>query len=234
MRIEPCHKRVRAILAGEVVVDTVRPLLVWEIPYFPTYFFPAEDVRATLQPSGGDADTYDIKVTRATAPGAARRHHASPVEALRDTVRIDWRSMDEWLEEDEPVYTHPRDPHARIDILASSRRVRVVVAEVTVADSIRPHILFETGLPARHYLPLSDVRLDLLVPSTTSTSCPYKGTASYWSLEVGGRRYEDLAWIYRTPLPESQKIAGLSCFYAERVDLYVDEVLQDRPVSPFS
>jgi len=242
VRIEPSPKRVRALLAGEVVVDSTRPLLVWEIPYFPTYYFPADDVRAALVPSGavehspsrGDAELYDIKVARATAPGAARRHAASPFEALRDTVRIDWESMDEWLEEEEPVYVHARDPYTRIDTLASSRRVRVVVDDVTVADSHQPRILFETGLPPRYYLPLTDIRLELLVPSTTETRCPYKGTATYWSLEVGGQRYADLVWIYRTPLPESQKIAGLACFYSEKVDLYVDEVLQDRPVSPFS
>jgi uncharacterized protein (DUF427 family) len=99
-----------------------------------------------------------------------------------------------------------------------------------VASSSQPRILFETGLPPRYYLPLSDVRLDLLRPSATRTSCPYKGTASYW--HVG--EHEDIVWIYRTPLPESQKVAGLACFYNEKVDLYVDGELQERPESPFS
>ncbi len=70
--------------------------------------------------------------------------------------------------------------------------------------------------------------MDLLRASSTQTHCPYKGTAGYWSLEVNGQRYEDYVWIYRTPLPESQKIAGLACFYNERVDLYVDGVPQER------
>jgi uncharacterized protein (DUF427 family) len=66
--------------------------------------------------------------------------------------------------------------------------------------------------------------MDLLRPSMTVTHCPYKGTASYWSLEVNGRVHNDLVWTYRTPLPESMKITGLVCFYNEKVDLYVDGV----------
>jgi uncharacterized protein (DUF427 family) len=130
--------------------------------------------------------------------------------------------MDAWFEEDEPVYTHPRSPYTRVEALASSRHVRVEVDGVTVADSHRPTILFETGLPPRYYVPLTDVRQDLLRPSETQTRCPYKGTAEYFSVEVGGKVHADLVWIYRTPLPESAKVAGLVCFYDERVDLYVD------------
>ncbi len=227
VRVEKCHKRVRAYLAGELVCDTIRPLLVWEIPYYPTYYIPADDVRADLvatgatdhSPSRGEGEIHDLKVARATAPAAARRYATSPLEDLRDAVRIEWKAMDEWLEEDEPVYVHPRDPYTRIDILASSRHVQVVVDGVTVADSQQPHILFETGLPPRYYLPLSDVRLDLLVSSASQSQCPYKGTATYWSLQLDSRRIDDLVWIYRTPIPESEKIAGLACFYNEKVDL---------------
>src|SRR6202034_3278508 len=129
---------------------------------------------------------------------------------------------------------HPRSPYSRVDILASSRHVRIEIDGVAVADSRSPRILFETGLPPRYYLPLSDVPLDLLPPSATQPSCPYKGTASYWSVATGSGTHQDIAWIYRTPLPESQKIAGLACFYNEKVDLYVDGELQPRPRPPFS
>ena len=112
--------------------------------------------------------------------------------------------------------------------------MQVVVDGVKVADSHRPVILFETGLPPRFYLPLSDLRMDLLRSSDSHTHCPYKGIAMYWSLEIGARRYEDFVWSYRTPLPESQKIAGLAAFYNERVDLYVDGELQERPRTKFS
>jgi uncharacterized protein (DUF427 family) len=234
VRVERSHKRIRALLAGEVVVDSVRPLLVWEVPYYPAYYLPLADVRAELvatgrtehSPDRGDAEVLDVKVGRATAPAAARAYRSEAVEPLRHTVRLEWDAMDEWLEEDEPVYTHPRDPHTRVDVLASSRHVQVVVDGVTVAESSQPRILFETGLPPRYYLPLPDVRTDLLRPSPTVSHCPYKGTATYWTLEVAGRTYEDLVWTYRTPLPESQKIAGLLCFFTEKVALVVDGEVQ--------
>jgi uncharacterized protein (DUF427 family) len=121
-----------------------------------------------------------------------------------------------------------------VDILASTRHVRVQLDGVTLAESHSPRILFETGLPPRYYLPISDTRTDLLRPSDTQSHCPYKGTAAYWTIEIEGRRYEDLVWIYRTPLPESQKIAGLACFYNEKVDIDLDGERQDRPRTIFS
>ncbi|NJC69041.1 DUF427 domain-containing protein [Planosporangium thailandense] len=224
-RIERGRKRVRAYLAGELVADTTRPLLVWEKPFYPQYYIPAADVRASLVATGtGDGEVLDVVVERGKAAGAARRFPDAPDPLLRDAVRLDFAAMDEWLEEDEPIYVHPRDPYSRVDILASSRHVRVEIDGVTVADSRAPRILFETGLPPRFYLPLPDLRLDLLRSSDTQTHCPYKGTATYWSVEVNGRVHPDLVWTYRTPLPESQKIAGLACFYNEKVDLFVDGV----------
>jgi uncharacterized protein (DUF427 family) len=242
VRVERSEKWVRVYLGGELVADSRSPLLVWEVPYYPTYYFPAGDVRAKLVATGetdrsasrGTAELYDVVTERKTAPGAARRYHDSPLADLRDAVRLQWDAMDEWLEEDEPIYRHARDPYKRVDILASSRHVRVELDGVTLAESRSPRILYETSLPPRYYLPLGDVRMDLLVPSDTHTQCPYKGTAAYWSVRVGERTYEDYVWIYRTPLPESQKIAGLACFYNEKVDLYVDGVRQERPRSPFS
>ena len=237
IRIEPCHKRVRAYLAGQLVVDTLHPVLVWEGPHYPVYYLPASDVLAELIPAGqtehspspGEGEVLDVKVATATAPGAALRYPGSPLVELRDLVRLDWNSMSEWFEEDEPVYTHARDPYTRIDILASSRRVRVELDGVTVADSRQPRILFETGLPPRFCLPLTDLRMGLLRPSDRETHCPYKGMASYWSVDTGQQAHRDIVWMYRHPLPESQKIAGLACFYNERVDLYLDGELQERP-----
>jgi len=242
VRVEQGAKRVRAYLAGRLAADTHHPVLVWEIPYYPAYYVPLADVVADLEPTGktehspsrGEAQLFDVRVDGATADSAARRYPDSPLEPLRDLVRLDWAAMDEWLEEDEPVYTHPRDPYKRVDILASSRHVRVVIDGVTVADSTRPHILFETGLPSRYYLPLTDVRTELLRPSDTQTHCPYKGTAAYWSVDTGQGEHTDIVWIYRTPLPESQKIAGLACFYDEKADVYIDGELQRRPRTPFS
>src|SRR5215467_11194541 len=239
LRIETSPKRVRTYLAGQLVADTRHPVLVWEGPHYPVYYLPAADIAAELIPAGrtehspsrGEAEILDVKVASATASGAALRYPESPLAELRDLVRLDWNSMSEWLEEDEPVYTHARDPHTRIDILASSRRVRMELDGIVVAESGQPRILFETGLPPRYYLPLSDLRIDLLRPSDRLTPCPYKGQASYYSAQTPTRLHQDVVWVYRTPLPESQKVAGLASFYNERVDLFVDGEHQARPKS---
>ncbi|MFD6102559.1 DUF427 domain-containing protein [Nocardia salmonicida] len=241
VKVETGQKRVRVYLRGKLVADTLRPLLVWEVPYYPTYYVPLTDVRADLDPNGisehspsrGDATGYDVAVDGLRAEGAALRYLDSPLTELNDAVRLDIDAFD-WFEEDEQVFVHPRDPYSRVDILGSSRHVRVEIDGVTVADSHSPRILFETGLPARYYLPLTDVRMDLLTASDTHTSCPYKGTADYWNVRVGDTDHPDVVWIYRTPLPESQKVAGLACFYNEKVEIYLDGVRQDRPHTPFS
>jgi uncharacterized protein (DUF427 family) len=243
VRTEESAKRVRAYLGGEVVADTVRPILVWEVPYYPTYYFPVGDVRTELlepdggishSPSRGDGTTYTVTAGGKRAPGAALRYEDSPIAELRDLIRLDWKSMDAWFEEDEEVFTHARDPYTRVDILPSSRHVRVEIDGVTVAESSSPRLLFETGLPVRYYLPKTHVRLDLLTHTDTETHCPYKGQAEYWSVKTGETVHEDIAWSYAAPLPESQRIAGLIAFYNEKVDIYVDGVLQDRPRTKFS
>ena len=242
IKIEQSRKRVRAYLGGLPIVDTIRPFLVWEIPYYPAYYFPIEDVRMDLltpsgnsahSPSRGDGPKYTIKVGGKEAPDAAWRYEDSPIPELRNLIRFDWAAMDAWFEEDEEVYTHPRSPYSRVDILASTRHIRIELDGVTVADSHSPHILYETGLPPRYYLPQTDVRLDLLEPTGTVTHCPYKGQARYWSAQVGETEHEDICWSYRTPLPESQKIAGLIAFLDEQADVFVDGVRQERPETPF-
>src|SRR3954468_19281269 len=235
IKLEPGAKRVRAFLGGAVVADTARPMLVWEVPYYPTYYFPLDDVRADLRPDGGavhspsrgDGRTYTVRAGGAEAPGAALRYEDSPIEELRDLVRLDWHAMDAWLEEDEEVFTHPRDPYTRVDILASSRHVRVEVGGTTVAESTSPRLLFETGLPVRYYLPKPHVRLDLMIPSDSVSHCPYKGRAEYWSIRAPDGLYPHPAGSYPTPLSESQKVAGLIAFYNEKLDIHVDGVLQE-------
>ena len=244
VRIERAAKRVRAYLGGVPVADTTHPLLVWEKPYYPTYYLPLDDVRTDLldrdsgplvhSPSRGDGHTFTVKAGGSVAAGAALRYEVSPLEELRGAIRLEWDAMDAWFEEDEQVFTHPRDPYTRVDILPSSRHVRVEVDSVTIAESAKPTLLFETGLPARYYLPKTHVHMDLLTPTDTASHCPYKGQAEWWSVRAGDEVHDDLAWSYRTPLPESQKIAGLIAFYDEKVDLYVNGVLQERPSTKFA
>ena len=238
VRVEHGRKRIRAYLGGELVADTAEPLLVWERPYYPTYYFPLADVRTALltddgeishSPSRGDGHIFTVRAGGRAAIGAALRYEQSPFEELRDAIRLDWAAMDAWFEEDEEVFTHPRDPYKRVDILPSSRHVRVEVNGVTIAETAKPTLLFETGLRTRYYVPRTHVRMDLLTPSETLSHCPYKGQAEYWSLRVGDEVRPDVAWSYRTPLPESQKVAGLVSFYDDKVDLYVEGMRQARP-----
>jgi uncharacterized protein (DUF427 family) len=234
VRVERGHKRVRAYLGGKPVVDTVRPLLVWEHPHYPAYYLPLDDVRweffevdddSVHSPSRGDALRYTVRVGSTVAEGAALRYDASPVPEIAGHIRLDWDAMDAWFEEDEEVFVHPRSPDARIDILPSSRVVRVEIGGEVIAESTRTRMLFETHLPTRFYFPKTDIRMDLLEHTETSTGCPYKGTAEYWSVRIGDKLHKDVAWSYRTPLPESQKIAGLIAFW--KVDIFVDGVRQE-------
>jgi uncharacterized protein (DUF427 family) len=204
--VEPTAKRVRAFRDGAVVLDTVAARLVWADRPYPAYYVPRSDLRGEVEVRSFDG-----------------------VDALDGYVHVPWDAVDAWFEEDEEVIVHPRDPHARVDILRSSRHVQVAIDGVAVADSVRPTLLFETGLPTRYYLPVTDLRVDLLRPSDRVTSCPYKGHASYWSVQVNDRLVRDVVWTYKTPLWESAKIAGLAAFFNERVDLTVDGVVQERP-----
>ncbi len=241
IKIEQSAKRVRGYLDGQPVVDSVQPVLVWEKPYYPTYYFPVTDVLAELAPDGtahspsrGEAITYTVLSGERRAGTAALRYPDSPIAELRDLIRFEWDAIDAWFEEDEEVFVHPRDPYSRVDILASSKHVRVEVDGVSVAESTSPRLLFETGLPVRYYLPKTDVRMDLLEHTETITHCPYKGAAEYWSVRAGDSLHTDLAWAYRAPVPESQKIIGLISFYNEKTDIFVDGVRQERPKTHFS
>jgi uncharacterized protein (DUF427 family) len=215
LRYEPTPKWVRAELGGHTVVDTKRALLVWKADtVVPGYAVPSDDVR--LQ---------ELPERAATALDDAD---------LQGYLALDFHAFDAWFEEDEPIVGHPRDPFKRIDIRESSRHVQVRVAGETVADSRRAHLLFETGLPVRYYLPPEDVRRELLTPTDHQTYCAYKGQASYWSVDAGGERQENLAWTYTEPLSDSRQITGLIAFFNERADILVDGEPVGRPRTQWS
>lgn len=123
----------------------------------------------------------------------------------------------------------PEQPSPCFEVRESTRHVRVEITGVTVADTRRPRFLFEKGLPRRTYIPREDVRMDLLANSPTTSHCPYKGTAEYYSVTVEGTTHRDLVWSYPDPIPESRTIAGLLAFYDEHVDVFVDGLLEERP-----
>jgi uncharacterized protein (DUF427 family) len=257
LRYEPTEKRIRATLGDRTVVDSRRALLVWEPKrVVPTYAVPSEDVDGEIEaaadgtgpdpaevaaPVLGDRPVLDPSIPfdvhssdgerltiRADGRAAAAFRPSDP--ALDGYVILDFDAFDAWYEEDERNLAHPRDPFHRIDIVHSSRHVRVELDGTTLAESRRPCLLFEPPLPVRYYLHPDDVRTDLLEPSDTQTACAYKGEASYFSTADA----DDVAWTYRQPLREASEVKDHIAFFNERVDVVVDGERLERPVTPWS
>ena len=240
--VEPSPRWVRVKSGQVLIADSRRTLLLREYGpgRLPTYYFPEADVRMDLlertpHDSGG-LTRWTVKAGDRIAENAAWAYDDPPPDraALAGHVTFAWDKGLTWFEEEEEVFVHARDPYKRVDVLRSSRHVKIVIAGETVAETRRPTLLFETSLPARYYLPAEDVRMDLLEPSATTTRCPYKGLASYWSVRIGDTVKQDVAWTYREPILENPKIKELICFFNERVDLYVDGELQARPQTPWA
>lgn len=262
LRYEPTPRRIRAEVAGKTVVDSTAAVLVWEPGrVVPQYAVPVADIAADLTAAGpeeGDrrgpgpvpldghqvltpGTGFGVHTTDGTPltlragdvelPGAAFR----PADAeLAHLAVLNFAAFDTWLEEEEEVVSHPRDPFHRVDVRRSSRHVRVEWDGQVLAESSRPSMVFETGLPVRHYLPPEDVDTSLFEPSATVTACAYKGIAAYRSLVLPGETVADLVWTYADPLPDAVALTGLLCFFEERVDMTVDGVPRERPVSPWS
>ncbi|MFN2556123.1 MAG: DUF427 domain-containing protein [Nitriliruptorales bacterium] len=242
---EDSPRRVRVLFNGKVIADSRRVKLLHETGYLPVYYFPQQDVRMDVAtpsahhthcPVRGGARYWTVVVGDRAAENALWSY-PEPIEGappLAGYVAFYWDRMDQWFEEDEEVFVHPRDPYHRIDAIASSRQVTVSLDGRTLAESQRPTLLFETGLPVRYYLPEEDIQLDLLLASSARTRCPYKGIASYRSVHLGDQVISDVVWSYPSPNPAVTAIAGLLCFYNERVDLKVDGEPQPRPRTPFA
>jgi uncharacterized protein (DUF427 family) len=238
-------KWVRVYFGGEYIADSKKTVLVREKGHILTYYFPPQDVRMDLfeesnherqLPGLGKATYWTVKAGGKDARNAAWKldEAGSQAAGFEGYIAFKWNQMDAWFEEDEQVFVHPRDPFVRIDTVQSSRHVRVEINGETVAETHRPVLLFETGLPVRYYIPKVDVRMDLLQPSKTHTQCPYKGEASYYSVEAGNHIVEDIVWYYPFPQPEVSKIQNLLAFYNEKVDLYVNGVKEEKPKTYWS
>jgi uncharacterized protein (DUF427 family) len=263
LRHEPTAKRIRAEARGRMVVDSTRAVLVWEPRrVVPVWAVPTDDVDAvqsdTRQAQSPDVDSgfampelstrpvldpsipfavhtaegqpVDLAIDGESRPGAGFRPHDPDLDGY---LLLDFNAFDCWWEEDARALSHPRDPFHRIDILPSSRSVRVELDGEVLAESSRPTLLFETMLPPRFYLPPQDVRIALAPTSTTST-CAYKGRASYFAAQVGADTVPDVAWCYNEPLPEAAAVKGLIAFFDERVDVILDGERRCRPTTPWS
>lgn len=260
LRFQPTPKRVRAALGGLTVVDSTRAQLIWEPRrVVPSYAVPEADLLAEVRPSTAGPvttanpvvighgppildpstsfDVHTAEGERLTVRSAGEERVGAAFRLadaeLANHVVLDFDAFDSWLEEDEAILGHPRDPFARIDVRRTSRHVVVELYGVVLADTTRARALFETHLPLRFYLPRQDV-LATLRPTATTTVCAYKGVASYWSVEVDGRPVEDVAWSYERPLEEMAVLSGLVSFFSELTDFIVDGQRQERPRSPWS
>ena len=206
--VEPWPRRVRAFSGEDLIVDSERTVLVYESGRLPRYAFPAEDTSVD----------------------------AEPEPEVEGYVYVLWSAADRWLEDDEELIVHPHDPYHRIEVLRSSRHVRVRIEGELLAECTRPRILFETGLPPRYYLPREDIRMDALEPVELRTGCAYKGWATYWDAVTAGGRVPAAAWSYPEPLGEGELVDGLLCFFQERseIEVEVDGVVQESPPTPWS
>jgi uncharacterized protein (DUF427 family) len=231
-RIEgPAHKllmhdfprQIRGTVGGQLVVDSTRAVLLYETGLLPQLYVPIEDIRAdliettdhhTYCPFKGTASYWTVNAGGQRAENAIWTYPEPNAEAawLKGYAGFYWGAMDEWYDEDERVEGHLRDPYHRVDVRRSSRPVRVLLGDAVLAETDRPLLLSETGLPNRFYIPAGDVRQDLLEPSDTHTVCPYKGTASYWSITADGRKLADAVWSYPQAEGDASAVSGYLSF----------------------
>ncbi len=190
--VEPFPRRVRGVKQGMVAVVSEEVLLVHRQGQPPAYAFPVADVTGVPCEPEPEAAGY---------------------------VRVAWEAVDEWYEEEERVFMHPRNPYHRVDCVPTSRRLRVEAGGVVLVDSSITIGVYETSLSPRLYVSRDQVLTDVLTPSSTTTYCPYKGTATYWKAEVGGESLADVAWSYDLPNAECWAIRGHLCFDETKVSV---------------
>ncbi|NGX39034.1 MAG: hypothetical protein KR126chlam1_00353 [Chlamydiae bacterium] len=241
----PSPRWVRVYFNGQMIAGSKSMMLLREKDHLPVYYFPKQDVRMDfLQPSDhkthsdykGDGVFWHVQVDNKIANNAAFIFHSSSGTGLKleDYVAFEWNKMDAWFEEDEEIFVYARDPHKRVDVIQSSRHIKVVHNGITLGETKRPTLLFETGLPTRYYMPKHDAHMDLLQRTDTVSRCPYKGEANIYTVKIDDSQNEGLAWIYRFPTLECTKIQGLVGFFNEKLDIYEDGILLPRPKTVWS
>jgi uncharacterized protein (DUF427 family) len=240
---EPVPRRIRAMVGGHTVLDTMQAMYVWEWAGYPQYYIPLADVAPgylidqdrTQHLKRGIAHLQSLRVGAETRVDAARLYTESAIPGLAGMVRFEWSALDSWYEEDERVFVHPRSPYVRVDALRSTRTVRIELEGLLLAESSSPVMVFETGLPTRYYLNRTDVAMASLIATDTVSECPYKGTTSgYWSVPAPSGVRADIAWSYDFPTRQLLPIAGMIAFYNEKVDTFVDGIAQERPITHFA
>ena len=241
---EPSPRRVRVYFNNQLIAESKQMMLLRETNHLPLYYFPKKDVQmdflipsdhSTHSDHKGDSVFWDLQVGEKLAKNAAFSflNPADNGPKLENYIAFKWNSIDSWFEEDEEVFVYARDPYKRVDVLHSSRHIKVLIDDTVIAETGRPRLLFETGLPVRYYFSKHEVRMELLEHSETLTRCPYKGEAQHYAIKIGDKLHKDLAWSYRFPTLECTKVQGLIGFLNEKVDIYEDDKLLARPKSPW-
>jgi len=230
-KTEDTPRRVRGLLGGKYIFDTLQAKYVWEHPYYPYFYILVDAFSKDVQfekivskksfhiakLSSGHKSTNRVIVFE-TSHGE-----------LSNLVRIEHSALDAWFVEDEKLLgPHPKDPYKRIETIPSSREIRIELEGVVIAKSTQNVFLFETMLRTRFYLDPTMVDWSVLRESETITYCPYKGMANYYHVDFGGKTIEDAVWYYKYPTAESSLVAGRLCFYNEKVDVFIDGVKEKK------
>jgi uncharacterized protein (DUF427 family) len=229
-------RRLRALIGDRVVLDTTAAKLLYETGILPVPYVPLADFdqallertdHSTHCPFKGDASYWNVRVGGELLENAVWAYEDPMPEAswLRGYAALYWNRASDWFVEEDRVFGHLRDPFHRVDVHESSRPVTVRAGGRVIAQSERPKLLFETGLPARVYVPRADVAAGVLAPSETRTVCPYKGQATYWSVDG----IADAAWSYESPLPEAITAQGHVSFDAEGLEVELGEPQAQLP-----
>lgn len=245
-------RRVRVLFNHSYIVDTTSAIRIWEHDAYPQYYVPETALQncttrvvAPIKAENGSvgANILALRVpdsksapepARATDRVIAFENDQRIAGVLAGLVRLEFNSMDQWFEEDTPIYVHPKDPFKRIDVLPSSRKIVIKLDGHVLASASHAYHLHETGLPTRYYLPFPSLVSTVLRKSDLTTKCPYKGDAEYFHVVLNGKEYKNLVWYYRIPTAESAPIAGSPCFFNEKVDIEIDGVAQERPKTHFA
>ncbi|MDW3177404.1 MAG: DUF427 domain-containing protein [Acidimicrobiia bacterium] len=221
-------RRIRAVLAGQTIVDSERVMLLHESNIFPVLYFPRDDIsmdlleqtaHSTHCPFKGDATYWTIRAGDTVAENAVWGYE-TPIESaswLEGYLAIEWSRIDQWFDEDDEIFGHIRDPYHRVDARPTSRHYQVRIAGHLVADTTNSFVVSETGGPNRHYIPAADIRTNEFTKSDTTTHCPHKGDTVYW--HHSETQTNDIAWSYPAPLEEATRIAGHWCFDGPNVEI---------------
>lgn len=225
--IVPTSKRIRAYSTDSLIADSNQPLIL-RVPRKPvTYCFsPKSVIKKNMELSGkgtdeyGEFESYNLRTTEGTVENIAKTYVSSPEVGgkLNGYTILDYEFIEKWMEEDEIIRGHPRDPYTRIDVLQSKTRVEYFIKGEKIVDANNILKLFETGLPTRYYIHPDDVNMDFLFPSESETFCPYKGKASYWDIRIGDKTLHDAVWSYLEPFDEVARTKGYFSFYEDVLD----------------